>query len=45
MEGGVGFGAISKDLWEANAYALIVCYSCNVSQSLTMYQRKRACVS
>jgi len=28
--GGVGFGALSKDLWEANAYALIVCSSCNV---------------
>jgi hypothetical protein len=34
---GIGFGAIFEDFWEANAYALIVCSSCNVSQSPTMY--------
>ncbi len=28
--------AISKDLWEANGYAQIECFSCNVSQSLAM---------
>jgi hypothetical protein len=38
---GVRSNAISKDLWEANACALIVCSSCNVSQSPTMYQHKQ----
>jgi hypothetical protein len=28
---GVGSGAITKDLWKANACALIVCSPCNVS--------------
>ncbi len=28
--GGIGFGAIFEDLWEANAYALMICSSCNV---------------
>jgi hypothetical protein len=36
--GGVGSSAISENLWEANACALIVCSSYNVSQSLAMYQ-------
>jgi hypothetical protein len=29
--GGAGFGAISKDLWEATSCALIVCSFYNVS--------------
>jgi len=29
---GIGVGVIFEDLWEANAYALIVCSSYNVSQ-------------
>lgn len=33
---GIEFGAIFEDLWEANACAIIVCSSCNVSQSFTM---------
>ncbi len=27
-KGGVGFGAMSEDFWEANACALIVCSNC-----------------
>jgi hypothetical protein len=42
--GGVRSSAIFKDLWEVNTYALIVCSSCNVSQSLAMYQRKWVCI-
>ncbi len=40
--GGVGFDANSKDLWEANACAIIVCSSYNVSQSPAMYRHKQA---
>jgi hypothetical protein len=29
--GGIGFGAISEDLWEANAYVLFMCSFYNVS--------------
>ncbi len=43
--GGVGFGVIFEDLWEANACALIVCSFCNVSQFVTMYRCKWAWVS
>jgi hypothetical protein len=42
--GGIGFNAIFEDLWEANACVLIVCSSCNVSQSPTMYQCKWVCI-
>jgi hypothetical protein len=35
--GGIGFGAIFEDIWEINDCALIICSSCNVSQSFTMY--------
>jgi len=28
---GVGIGAMSRDIWELNAYALIMCSFCNVS--------------
>jgi hypothetical protein len=28
---GVGSGAVFEDIWEANTYALILCFSCNVS--------------
>jgi hypothetical protein len=28
---GMGFDVISKDLWKANTYVLIVCSYCNVS--------------
>ncbi len=38
--GGIGSGAIVKDLWEANACVLIVYSSCNVSQSSAMYRHK-----
>jgi hypothetical protein len=38
--GGIRSGAIVEDLWEANACALIVYSSYNVSQSPPMYQRK-----
>jgi len=43
--GGIRSGAIFEDLWEANACVLILCSSCNVSQSPTMYQCKWVCVS
>jgi hypothetical protein len=43
--GEVGFGAIFEDIQEANACALIVCSSYNVSQSLAMYECKWAQVS
>jgi len=43
-EGGVGFGVNSKHMWETKINVLIVCSSCNVSQSPPMYQCKQAWV-
>ncbi len=38
--GGVGFGVVSKHLWEAKTNALIMCFFCNVSELPPTYRHK-----